>query len=180
MSVQPIKFPYVRERAYNAVLWLLHQHGGMLDRIKLIKLVFLVDLEHLSRYGRPVVGGGYVAMKHGPVASWLLHDINCPSVDLPFEAVGPFNVRAKTLINEEHLSESDIEVMRDVNARFGDLDRFVLRDLSHCYKCWERNFDGENTSYPLPYEDFFLDIPEERQGMLEVIRDEQEAWALLS
>lgn len=179
MSAHEIQFTYEKDRAYNATLWLLHQHGGMLNRLKLIKLVFLADLEHLAKYGRPIVGGRYVAMKHGPVASELLSDIQRRTPGLPFSPVN-LNVVANQPVNEEYLAESDIEVLRDVNTEFGDYDRFALRNRTHRYNSWSKNFLGENTSYPLPYEDFFLDVPEERRVMLDVIRDTQDAWGLLS
>lgn len=178
-----IKFPYIKERAYNAILWLLRQHGGKMNRLKLMKLVFFVDLEHLARYGRPVIGGHYVAMEHGPVASEMLSDINqtkyCKT-GKPFEWVYPHDVKATAPVDDEHLSESDIEVLRDINSKYGDMDRFAVRDLTHNFKSWRNNYPDDNSSHPLPYEDFFLDIPESCQDMLDIIRDRQEAWALLS
>lgn len=180
MATQLINFPYTKERAYNAVLWLLHQHSGTLNRLKLVKLVFLADLQHLSLYGRPIVGGHYFAMEHGPVASEMFDDIRCRNINVPFECVPPYEVKANALVDEEHLSESDIEVLREVNAKYGDMDRFALRDLTHGFKSWKKNYPNDGSSHPLPYEDLFLDLPEERQAMLDVIRDNQEAWALLS
>lgn len=178
-----IQFPYIKERAYNAILWLLHQHGGKLNRLKLMKLVFFVDLEHLSRYGRPVIGGHYVAMEHGPVASEMLNDINntkyCKS-DKPFECVSQYDVAAIGPVDEDHLSESDIEILREVNSKYGDMDKYAIRDLTHNFKSWRKNYPNDSSSHPLPYEDFFLDLPADRQDMLEIIRDRQDAWALLS
>lgn len=176
-----IRFAYTQERAYNAILWLLHQHGGTLKKLKLVKLVFLADLEHLVRYGRPIVGGDYVAMPHGPVASSLLNDINSSGLNNPpFRLISQYDVGAIASVDEDQLSESDMEVLREVNTQFGDMDQFKLRDLTHNYEAWKKNYLGNNSSYPLPYEDFFLNIPDDRQEMLDIIRDRQEAWALLT
>lgn len=175
-----IQFPYIKERAYNAILWLLHQHSGRLNRLKLMKLVFFVDLEHLSRYGRPVIGGHYVAMEHGPVASEIYTDIKHCRDDMPFKAAYVYDIVATAPVDEEHLSESDIEILREINSKYGDMDRYAIRDLTHNFKSWRKNYPNDNSSHPLPYEDFFLDLPADRQDMLEIIRDRQDAWALLS
>ena len=45
-----VEFRYDQERAWNAVLWFLHQHGGALDFLKLIKLAFFADRLHLAKY----------------------------------------------------------------------------------------------------------------------------------
>ena len=170
-----IVFPYNSTKAEQVVLWFLHKHGGAMDKLKLVKLVFYADREHLARYGRPIVGGRYVAMQHGPVSSPLLDCINegaCRS-DLPF-TVQDKDVRAKGFVNEDELSESDIQVLDEVDRVYGRYDTFKLRDLSHDLRCWQKNYPDPkaNTSFPLPYEDFFLDLDD--KGMLEIVGEHQE------
>ncbi len=171
-----ISFLYDKDKATQIVLWFLHRHGGMIDKLKLVKLLFYADREHLVRYGRPVVGGPYVAMQHGPVSSRLLDDINqaAGSDDLPFAMKGT-TIIAKAQVDENELSESDVEVLEYVDRQFGRYDTFRLRDLTHELEAWKKNYpDPEvNTSYPLPYEDFFLDLHD--RDMLELIREHQEA-----
>ncbi len=41
--------------------------------MKLIKLLYLADREALARWGRPITTDTYVAMKHGPVLSYILN-----------------------------------------------------------------------------------------------------------
>ena len=71
-----VKFEYSDKKAAQAVHYLLHKAGCPIEKLKLVKLVFYVDLWHIEKYGRPVVGGTYFAMPHGPVSSELLDDIN--------------------------------------------------------------------------------------------------------
>ncbi len=176
-----IRFDYIQERAHNAILWLLHQHGGMVNKMKLVKLAFFADLAHIARYGRPIIGGNYVAMRLGPVASSLLDDLNGRTPrHPPFTLVSKYDVSAAALVDESHLSESDLEVLREINTKYGDMDEFTLSTITHNYAAWRKNYPGDNSSHPLSYEDFFLDIPEDRQEMLHIIRDRQEAWALLA
>ncbi len=175
---EPIKFPYNRDKAIQVALWLLNRHGGTLDKLKLVKLIFFADRKHLARYGKPIVGGNYCAMKFGPVLSEFLDDLNKAQKKgtFPFESTTTNKVYTNVQPNEELLSESDIKILEMVDKNYGRLDPFKLAKITHALKAWEKNYPNpnDNTSYPLPYEDFFLD--EEDDSMLEIIKDDQEAW----
>ena len=85
-SSKKIRFKYDADKAGQAILWLLHRHGGSMDKLKLIKLFFYADRLHLLRYGRPIVGGHYFAMNFGPVSSELkdIVDSTEQNEQLPF------------------------------------------------------------------------------------------------
>ena len=172
----PIRFQYDCNKATQAILWLLHKHGGAMPKLSLVKLIFFADRDHLAKFGRPIVGGSYVAMKHGPVPSDLLDHLNraIAGSGQPFQTIGR-TVKALESVNDEELSESDIEILDTIDARYGRRDRFALRDLTHELRAWRKNYPdpGENTSRPLPYEDFFLDLDDDE--MLGIIREHQEA-----
>lgn len=172
-----IRFKFDKTEATQVILWLLHRHGIM-DKLKLVKMVFFADREHLARYGRPIVGGAYVAMPHGPVSSELLNYINGVNAadERSFELDG-VNLRPRSLVNEEYLSESDIAVLEDVDREYGRYDPWTLRNMTHQLKAYQKNYPpgSSNASLPLPYEDFFLDL--EDKGMLRIIREDQEALA---
>jgi uncharacterized phage-associated protein len=172
-----IVFRYDPERASHATRWLLARHGGRLDRLKLIKLIFLADRLHLARYGRPIVGGRYVAMEHGPVASDFYNAIKGDTL----EGTKQDGVRVECAVrpDEDFLSETDLEVLREVNDQYGSFDTFRLRDMTHLLRAWGKNYKGENSSYPLPYEDFFEDLADEKQRALGLISEGQEAERVL-
>lgn len=177
-SEMRITFQYDAAKAAQAVLWLLHHSGGAMDKMKLVKLIFFADRLHLAHYGRPIVGGRYVAMQHGPVSSNFLDHINGEpgTPDRPFALEG-HRVRALADVDDDVLSESDAEVLRDVLDTYGGHDTFRLRDLTHGLRAWRENYPkGDvNTSVDLSYEDFFLDLPD--QDMLDIIREDQETGA---
>jgi uncharacterized phage-associated protein len=178
-KIAKIKFPYNRRRAIQAVLWFLNRHGGRLNKMHLVKLVFLADQNHLFRYARPIVGGQYFAMKLGPVPSELLDDIDRSATDgtLPF-TLKAYDVVTGASANEDFLSESDIETLEAVNAKYGDMDKYRLSRLTHRLRAYVANQpEASGGRNQLPYEDFFLDS--EDKTILEVIRDDQEAWASL-
>jgi uncharacterized phage-associated protein len=145
-----------------------------MDRLKLIKLIFLADRMHLAKYGRPIVGGHYCAMPHGPVASEFYNAIKDGDLGvLPEE--GSHKVATDRKADEDFLSESDLEILRYINNRYGSRDAWSLRELTHQFEAYKRNFLGGNTSYNLPYEDFFLDLEASDQEMLELVKESQEA-----
>ena len=179
-------FEYDRAKAAQVVLWFLSKHGGTLEKLKLVKLVFFADMEHVTRYGRPLFGGHYVTMKDGPVSSPLLDDINSSIT----EGKGPFYladrdgfiVRATELPDESFFSESDINALTETNNTYGHKDKWGLVALTHEFKAWIDNQpDGEDGKKRgvLPYEDFFKDsCPNPK--VLEIMQEDQEVRDLLN
>ena len=181
-----IRFPYDREKAWQAILWFAGKHGGSIDLLKLVKLLFYADREHLVRYGRPITGGTYRALPLGPVASDVLDDLKASATrSMPFKRDGadPKHpvVHAVGKVDETALSESDFEVLEDVNREFGHIDQIRLYKMTHETKAYKKNFkEGHaSKSFPLPYEDFFLDVPPAKRAILKLIREDAEARACL-
>jgi uncharacterized phage-associated protein len=175
-----IRFPYDRERAVNAVLWLLGRHNGTLEKLKLVKLLFYADRAHLAKYGRPITGGMYSAMPHGPVASALYDDLkswDCDVQHAPVRISGK-HVTARKQLDAESLSESDVEILTQIDREYGGLSALALRAMTHRLKAYKKNFHpgAGIRSFPLPYEDFFLDLP--KNSILDILRDDQEARAV--
>jgi len=178
-SAKPISFLYDRNKATQAILWLLHKHGGTLSKLKLVKLLFWADKEHLIRYGRPIVGGQYYAMPHGPASSELLNHLN----EATHKSFCPFIlennlVSSQRLADKEELSESDIEALNSINQRYGSFSWWTLRNLSHLLaeyiNSWRRKPEGSRR-HPIAYEDLFRHKKD--KAMLGIICDDQEAWA---
>jgi uncharacterized phage-associated protein len=168
-----IEFPYDERRAKAAVLWLLHQHGGALDKLKLLKLLFFADRGHLAHQARPITGGHYVAMQHGPVHSELYDELRAPPATARWVQVEGHRVIADAPGNEDCLSTSDLEALHAANGKWGHFDGFSLRNITHQLEAWKKNYLGDRSSYPLPYEDFFLDI-EPADGVRELLEEDDE------
>ncbi len=170
----PIDFPYNSNKATHAILWLLRRNNGCMDKLKLIKLLFYVDRDHLNRYGRPVVGGHYWAMDLGPVSGELKDHVDSATSDagLPFEICGPYNLLAKGFPQEGELSESDIEILNEVYEKYAHIESIKLSRLTHALKVWRKNEPQPGSRKCIPYEDFFLDL--DNTQMLKVIRENQQ------
>jgi uncharacterized phage-associated protein len=177
-----VTFPYQRGRSTHAALWLLQQHGGKLNVLKLVKLAFFADRLHLQRYGRPIFGGRYVAMKLGPVSSELKDELDAASAQGAYFTRTDNDIQAVRTCDEDELSESDFAVLREVNSLYGDVDRFRLADMTHELKAWKKNYrEGAGKhSFPLPYEDFFEDLEPEARRILAIIEEDSEARSSLT
>lgn len=58
----------------KAVVLYLLQKTSILDFHKLFKIIYFAEMEHLNRYGMPMLEDCFIAMKDGPVPS-VLYDI---------------------------------------------------------------------------------------------------------
>ncbi len=179
MSLPQIIFAYDKSHAHNAILWLLNRNGGKIDKLSLIKMVFFSDVEHLLRYGRPIVGGSYFAMEHGPVSSEFYDELkHNPYAPFELDNVND-TVSARCAADLDELSKSDLTIMGEVWGKFSSLEPYTLSDISHAYKAWKQIKPGEKP-VKMSYEDFFLDANPEERIMLENIREDQEAWEVFS
>lgn len=141
---------------------------GRINRLKLLKLLWLADKYHLLKYGRMILKDYYVAMPHGPIASMtkdLSHAAGLNKYSLAYISSERYHVTSVSQADTRFFSESDIEVMDLVWEKFSDFDRFELRDLTHLYPEWKRfEKDIDNpvkpSSYDMVIEDFF-NLPEQ-------------------
>jgi len=173
-SARPITFPYDPSKAQQVALWLLCRHGGSMDKLKLAKMVFLADRQHLVHYGRPIVGGHYFTMKRGPVSSEFKDYIDgeMTGVELPFALSGQFNLVATQPVDENWLSPSDREILDTVYYKYKDLSPVQLADITHQFKAYKKNIPPKSSCCSIPYEDFFEDT--DSKDMLALVLEEQE------
>jgi uncharacterized phage-associated protein len=119
-------------------------------------------------------------MDHGPVSSELLNILNAAQTarsKFPLKAGQSHIIKATDSPDERYLSESDLNVLDDIYRKYGHLDGFHLRDLTHELKAYKKNVPRKGSNHRLPYKDFFEDYPRSKRGMLKIILDEQQAWA---
>jgi uncharacterized phage-associated protein len=115
-------------------------------RMKLAKLLYFTDKEHLRAYGRPVSGDRYIKKEYGPVPSMaydlIKHDervdVEAQVVfDRHFDVSGN-DLKIKAPPNLSFLSESDREILDEVLRKYGHLTSAQLSKLSHREPAWEK------------------------------------------
>lgn len=61
-----VRYKFAPQKARAAIHWMLQQRPNI-DLHTLLKAVYFADKAHLNKFGRPIFGASYRAMKFGPV-----------------------------------------------------------------------------------------------------------------
>ncbi len=128
------------KKTTQAAARLLKLGGGDMSYLKLLKLLYFIDREALSRWGRPLTFDKYFSMPHGQVLSntldlidegmppgqenqsyWLQH-ISVPA---------SFDVKLKKETPVDELSDAEIALVDEIFKQYGRLSKWELRELHH-------------------------------------------------
>lgn len=162
-----LEFDY--KKATQAINYLAKREGGQIEKLKLIKLIYLADRYHLRRYGRPLVNDAYFAMRLGPVGSSVKDiaefsdfldetELSYASKYIKRGAVA-HTVVSEADVDTSVFSKSELGALAFAFDEFGAQSASSLVDTTHRYPEWLR-FKGalqskESTREPMSYSDFF-------------------------
>lgn len=135
-----IHFQFRPEKTLEALVYVVEQ--GCSDMYAVLKMLYFADKEHLSRYGWPITGDTYVAMKSGPVPSaaydivrWVRGDGRvrpCIDVDGVLEiSPGTHQIAAMRSADRNLLSQSELDCLDRVLAKYGRMEFGELKKVSH-------------------------------------------------
>jgi len=117
-----------REKLINAAIYFAAntRHCG---KIKLIKLLYLLDFEHYRQTGVSVTGQEYLAMKMGPVPMELYQEWDAlepdfaEAIDIVPEQIVDYvreSVQPRRDFDDGHFTRRELRLMADLAARFRD------------------------------------------------------------
>lgn len=155
-----------------------------LDKLKICKLIYYADKYHLINYGNPIIGDRYVHLQRGPVPSLAL-DIMNDILDSksPVYPDSSFNKFTEYLItkkiffhafpvfvlkkapDEDCLSESELEAIKNTIDRYGKFSSFELIEATHKESPWLKTTQTSSIDYRL----FFDEEPEAKPAALEYL-----------
>jgi len=155
-----------------------------MTKLKIVKLLYFADKEHIIRYGRYLTNDRYVKMKNGPAPTRILNFINSPHDYLytksersyldNFISFKDSNYRTITSKNEpdfKMLSGSEIEVLDYILEHYGSKTAGELVELSHKEKSW---INAKEVGY-LKTEDIISGVnPEKKQHLLDYMHQQDE------
>lgn len=149
-----LNYRFNLEKAVQAMAYFV-SHLSQIQKIKLVKMIYLADREHFIRTGAPITGDRQVAMRYGPVPSNTLDAIN-GVVNGADESVFAFlNVKNNTIKLHKSpgtnaLSADEIDTLKKILKEHGKKDPWALANETHrlpeycaCYI--------EDTSTPISY-----------------------------
>ncbi len=156
------------KKATQALNFLARKKDGKINKMKAIKLIYLADRLHLRKYGRPIIGDVYWAMKMGPVGSRVKRVAeltNMPEGALLYarKYVQPIDdkkhhITSVKSVDLEVFSKTDIECLEAVYNEFSGKDQYELRDITHQYPEWIKHQKELKTGkrVQMNYDDFFV------------------------
>jgi uncharacterized phage-associated protein len=170
------------EKILEGLLWIATQ-APELDHYWVVKIMFGADKLHVNRYGRPVFGDTYVAMKYGPVPSHALDIINrrlCPESGLPLGAeslhVEPSGMGLRIVPqrppHEDVFSGTDLECLRESLTKYRRYSFGQLVEETHAEPAWVQAWEsrGDKGSKPMDYLSLLEDSPD-KAAMAKYMRE---------
>jgi uncharacterized phage-associated protein len=176
-----LTFDFESEKFVSAACYLAERCPG-LTKLKLFKLLYFADKEHLLAYGRPIIGDRYIKMDHGPVPSRAYNIVKHDDRAKPEErelfddylSVQGNDIRAISPPNLAYLAETDLEVLDQAIRTYGSLTPAQLSTLSHRDLAWQ----GADFNAEMDYRLVFADRAEAGEMERMVQEDQQVKDAL--
>lgn len=158
-------------------------------KIKLFKLLYLLDFEHFRQTGKSVTGLDYQAWKFGPVPielmeEWesfngdmerLIHIVDERIIDYCRETV---EVNSGVRFDPDEFSKRQINIMEELSEKYGDARSPEMIDVVHAqngawYNVWR---NGRGARSPIPYEMAIEDVPLPERDYLADVAHEQRMY----
>lgn len=130
--------------------------GATIEKLKLVKLIYLAEREHLRNYEEPITWDEFFSLPHGPVASGSLNCIDgiiySDLMSHYFVSQGRRNIHAKRNFSADDcvaLNECEIETVRAVWNAHGKKTASQLRNYTHqeCPEYFELEYGRRPISY---------------------------------
>lgn len=143
-------FPYNKELANAIAASFIKMEGGSIDRIKLNKLMYLLEKKSLMEHESPIIGGMYISFEFGPAISPVDDDIKYNN----WKNISYDETKYEVKLLDENIDTSCLsewikELIRDIYDSFGSFSQWELSKYTHDKnKCpeWISTQKGEYNS----------------------------------
>lgn len=150
-----------REKLIQAIVYFAN-HVKYCGKIKLIKLLYLLDFEHFRQTGRSVTGMDYRAWKMGPVPFSLYREWDAPEPDLATAIdVVPEKVFDHTLelvvpkvdFDDSHFTKRELRIMKELAEQHREnRSRPMIEETHKDFGPWATIWDdGRGDDERIPY-----------------------------
>lgn len=174
-------FRFSTKKTVQAASFLLDQspHRRM-SYLRLLKLLYIADREHVRSSQRPIVGTRLVAMKNGPLHGEVFNLIKGAHVGRPAWAryiqKEGYEVRLARNPGVSELSPAEVRTLADTYDRFAQTDDWDLVEATHAFPEWEKNYPDKtaDTSCTIRFEDLIdaVGLGADKEAILEDAREE--------
>lgn len=141
------------EKKAEAAAVLLRLENGRMDRVRLLKLLYVADREALSQRAAPIVGGKVCAPVNGPVHREIYELIKGEHSSQPEWSAAIENEGHVVVLRKDpgrmQLSPYEIEKLTEVSERFRTLDSWALAEKTQEFPEWiEAYVEGACATIP--------------------------------
>lgn len=172
------------KKTTQVINYFAEKEGGKIDKLKLIKLVWLVDRYHLRKYGRIITNDTYFAMQFGPVPSAvkdLLSSNNIGEDGKEIEYFKKFikqadtfskhSIKSREKTDLKMLSKSEIKIIDLIHSVYGKYNNFELAEFSHHFPEWKKfkiQIESGSSRELISFDDFFSNPLESEMANSEI------------
>ncbi|MFA5072022.1 MAG: Panacea domain-containing protein [Candidatus Pacearchaeota archaeon] len=172
------------KKTIQVLNFLAKNSNGKIDKLKAIKLIWLIDRLHLRKYGRMITNDIYFAMRLGPVGSFSKDYAGGNVLDeeerIYYDKYISFKDNTITSIRDVEegiFSDSDKEVMKEIITNYGNCSKTSLINFSHIFPEWSKFkdiIDGGTQREPMDINDFFKNPVEEKTNLKNIFKEADE------
>ena len=122
------------------ILYIMQRFPQGIDYIKLFKILYFAQQEHLVKYGKVLVDESFCAVKHGPVPTFTYKALQVAE-GKPLEGdfkeflsdiiINNQKVYSSTAPDMDYISGANQKCLDDSIAKYKDVDPYDLSILSH-------------------------------------------------
>ena len=154
------RFKFDSEKAIEAIKLILANIDGAADFHKIFKILYFTDMAHVAKYGRPVFGDKYIAMRNGPVPSIIydsLKDLRRGMCQTPgfvesFDTRNYVVVSKNKSIDVDVFSEAELEELTNSISENKNLSFEILTRKSHGFAYNNATYDNSIPIYAIAEE----------------------------
>jgi len=150
--------------------------GRLMDRKRLLALLYLADRESLKKTGRPIIGGKLVAMKFGPIHSEVYNLIKGAGDEQTAWSRHFENEDYRVRLSDEELlvsalSRYEIDLLNEISTQYAGFGTWDVADATHTEE-YKKNY-REGTSTPIALEDL-IEAVGRKSDESAIVQDAQE------
>jgi uncharacterized phage-associated protein len=152
-----IRFNFEIDKSVRTMAFIA-QRLGQVEKVKMMKLVYLADKEHFLKHGYPITGDKQYAMKAGPVPSNTLDALDgewFPDPNLPFQFLHLSDLIVTAKNNApapaEGLTQTEQDTINVILQNHGSTPWRALVKYTHKLPEYVQTYK-EGTSTRIPYE----------------------------
>ena len=124
-------------KAVQLCAWFAIQNAGTIEKLKLIKLIYLTEREHLSMYEDSMLFDELYSLPHGPICSGTLNGIDgrihAEIWDSFIARNGNIVVAMRTFARSDldDLSDNELQLAQKVWSQFCGMSASQIRNYTH-------------------------------------------------